>query len=64
MNGHAHAHLHIELKQKIKHLIYVMTTQKRQDRKILNFEPQVFTEKSAGGLRFRRERCWVTCPSS
>ena len=64
MNGHAHAHLHIELKQKIKHLIYVMTTQKRQDRKILNLEPQIFTENSAGGLRFRESAARVTCPSS
>ena len=61
MNGHAHAHLHIELKQKIKHLIYVMTT---QDRKILNLEPQIFTENSAGGLRFRESAAGVTCPSS
>ena len=34
-----------------------MTTQKEQDRKILSLGPQIFTENSAGRLRFRRERC-------
>ena len=38
-----------------------MTT---QDRKILNLEPQIFTENSAGGLRFRESAAGVTCPSS
>ena len=35
-----------------------MTTQKRQDRKILSLGPEILTENSAGGLRLRRERCW------
>ena len=38
--------------------VYVMTTQKGQDRKILSLGPQIFTENLAGDLGFRKDRCW------
>ena len=38
--------------------VYVITIQKDQGHKILNFGSQKFTENLAGGLGFRRERCW------
>ena len=38
--------------------VYVMTTRKGKDRKILSLGPQIFTENLAGGLGFTRDRCW------
>ena len=44
--------------QAINIWVYVTTTQKGQDRRILSLGLQIFTENLAEGLGFRRECCW------
>ena len=45
-------------KQAVNMWVYVITTHKEQGYTMLSLGPKIFTGNLAGGLGFRRERCW------